>query len=93
MRRPKTGILAKLLIPAILAYALYMITDAGIKREEGERMLRQLSEQAQQLQQENERLRRDMDAGFVEEVIASIARERFGLVFPDEKVFYDPGAD
>ena len=90
MKKPITETLAKLIIPAVLAYAIFMIADATAKKTEGEELLRVLTEQADTLRRENESLRGELERGFSREVIASIARERFGLVFPDEKVFYDP---
>ena len=93
MKFPKTGTLAKLIIPALLIYALFMMADAREKRIEGEALLEQLQQQAESICRENEAMRREIDASDRDEVIASIARERFGLVMPDEKVFYDPSAD
>lgn len=90
MKFPRTGTLARLIIPALLAYAVFMIADAHAKRAEGVFQLQQLTEQAESVRRENERLRREIDSADSDEVIASVARERFGLVLPDEKVFYDP---
>ncbi len=93
MKFPKTGILVKLIIPALLIYALFMLADAGDKRVEGEAALDELRRQAESIRRENEQLQLEIDASGMDEVIASVARERFGLVLPDEKVFYDPSAD
>jgi len=90
MKFPKTDTLAKLIIPALLIYALFMIADASEKRAAGEELLRDLQQQARELRQENELLQREIDSADDDEVIAAVARKRFGLVLPDEIVFYDP---
>lgn len=90
MKFPKTGTLAKLIIPAILIYALFMMADAREKSLEGKELLRGLRQQAETIRRENEILQLEIDSSGNDEVIASVARERFGLVMPDEKVFYDP---
>ena len=90
MKIPKTGTLAKLIIPAVLTYALFMMADAAEKRAAGEELVSQLQQQADELRRENELLRQEIASAGDDEVIAAVARERFGLVLPDEKVFYDP---
>ena len=90
MKCPKAGTLAKLIIPLLLGYALFMTADAHIRRSEAAGELDRLLQQAEEMRQENERLRQEIDSADSDEVIAAIARERFGLVMPDEKVFYDP---
>lgn len=90
MKIPKTGTLAKLIIPAVLTYGLFMMADAAEKRAAGEELVSQLQQQADELRRENELLRQEIASAGDDEVIAAVARERFGLVLPDEKVFYDP---
>ena len=90
MKLPGTGTIAKLIIPAVLSYALFVTADAVRKLSAGEEMLVAMREQAQQLRRENEALRREILSADDDEVLAAVARERFGLVLPDEKVFYDP---
>lgn len=90
MKFPKAGTLAKLIIPIVLLYALFMTAEALVRRTEAEDYLEQLQQQAESIRRENERLRRETRAADSDEVIAAVARERFGLVLPDEKVFYDP---
>jgi len=93
MKYPGRGILVKVVILALLIYALFMLADSGAKRAEGQKVLEELRQQAETLRRENEALQLEIDSANDDEVIASVARERFGLVMPDEKVFYDPGAD
>ena len=90
MKFPHRGTLAKIIIPAILMYALLMTADARIKRGEGEALMASLQHRAEEIRRENELLRREIDSFGDAELLASMARERLGLVFPDEKVFYDP---
>ncbi len=93
MKYPRWSTLAKFIIPALLIYALFMMADAREKRIEGESLLRELQQQADSIRKENEALEWEISASHTDEVIASVARERFGLVMPDEKVFYDPTSD
>ncbi len=90
MKFPRTSTLIKLIIPAILLYALFMMLSSGEKRAEGEALLQELRQQAAILRQENEKLQSEIDSAQDDEVIANVARERFALVMPDEIVFYDP---
>lgn len=89
MRFPKR-VIARIIIPAVLIYALFMLAEATEKRAEGEALLLELRQEAESIRRYNERLRREIEQWPSDEAIASVARERFGLVFPDEKVFYDP---
>ena len=54
--------------------------------------LSMLREQAGAIRQENEALQREIEESSLDGVIAAVARERFGLVMPDEIVFYDASA-
>ena len=92
MKFPKGSTLAKLIIPALLIYAFFMMADSAEKRISGEDLLASLQQQAAELRRENEILRQEIAASQDDELIVQIARKRFGLVLPDEKVFYDPSS-
>ena len=51
-----------------------------------------LAQQASSLRRENEILQREIEESSLDSVIAAVARERFGLVMPNEIVFYDASA-
>ena len=84
--------IARFIIPIVLAYALINLSDALEKRNRALDELSMLREQASALRQENEALQREIEESSFDSVIAAVARERFGLVMPDEIVFYDASA-
>ena len=90
MKFPKGSTLAKLIIPVLLIYAFFMMTDAAEKRAAGESLVASLRQQAEKLRRENELLRQDIESAGDEEFMAELARKNFGYVRPDEIVFYDP---
>ncbi len=90
MKVPGTQTLLKLIIPAILIYALWNIFDLKEERERGNALLEQLRVEAESLEKENARIAAEIASAGDDKLIAAIARERFGLVMPDEIVFYGP---
>lgn len=90
MKIPGAYTLLKFIIPAILIYSLLTINELAGERERGEALLRELQMKADSIERENERITAEIKSAGDEQFIAAIARERFGLVMPDEIVFYGP---
>ena len=90
MKFPKAGTIARLIIPLLLAYGIFLMADALRLNSELKELHGSLEAQLETVRRENERLQQEIDSASSDEVIAAVARERFGLVLPDEKVFYDP---
>lgn len=90
MRFPKAGTIARLIIPLLLAYGILLLAEALERNTELKELYASLQQQAESIERENGRLRQEIASADNDEVIAAVARERFGLVLPDEKVFYDP---
>ncbi len=90
MKIPGVHTLLKFIIPAVLIYALLNIYELKEERERSDALLEELRIKAESLEKENERLSEEISSAGDEELIASIARKRFGLVMPDEIVFYGP---
>ncbi len=90
MKVPGTQTLLKFIIPVILIYALLSIYELKEERARGNALLEQLQSEAESLERENERIASEIASAGNDELIAAIARERFGLVMPDEIVFYGP---
>ena len=84
--------IARFIIPIVLIYALFNLGDALEKRTKALGELSLLKEQLGSIQRENEALQREIEESSLDSVIAAVARERFGLVMPDEIVFYDASA-
>ena len=90
MKIPQWSTAARFIILSLILYALFTLASAGSRIAAGEELLRQLSQQAEEMERENELLRTEIASAGDENLIADMARRRFGLVLPDEKVFYDP---
>ena len=90
MKPPISHTLVKLIIPAILIYSLLSINDLKKQKEQGYALLEELRIKAETLEKENERISEEIASAGDDELIAAIARKRFGLVMPDEIVFYGP---
>ena len=90
MKIPGVHTLLKLIIPVILIYALLSIYDLKKEKEQGEARLEELRIKTESLEKENERISEEIASAGDDELIAAIARKRFGLVMPDEIVFYGP---
>lgn len=90
MNVPGTHTLLKFIIPAILIYALLNIYDLGEDRGQALALLDELKAEAESIELENRRISAEISSAGDDELIAAIARERFGLVMPDEIVFYGP---
>ena len=91
MKLKKAGLLTKLLIVAMVAYACYTIITVRTHTAEAENQLNSLTKQVEQAQQENARLEYEIEHSTDPETIEEIAREKLGLVKPGEKIFYDIG--
>ena len=91
MKLKKAGLLTKLLIVAMVAYAGYTIITVRTHTAEAVNQLNSLTKQVEQAQQENARLEYEIEHSTDPETIEEIAREKLGLVKPGEKIFYDIG--
>ncbi|MBO5976810.1 MAG: septum formation initiator family protein [Oscillospiraceae bacterium] len=90
MKIPGVHTLLKFIIPAVLIYALLNIYQLKEERERGSALLEELRIKAESIEKENERISAEIASAGDDELIAAIARKRFGLVMPDEIVFYGP---
>ena len=91
MRLKRSSIFTKLVILAVIVYALGMLAGQWRKEQAAESERQALQMEAERLQQENQLLRYEIDHAEDSEVLAAIARERMGLVMPGEKILYDVG--
>ena len=90
MKIPGVHTLLKFIIPAVLIYALLNIYELKEERERGNALLEELRIKAETLEKENARIAEEISSAGDDKLIATIARKRFGLVMPDEIVFYGP---
>ena len=75
------------MIAAVLAYALIRFCAVKSTLEEAENARRALGSEVQTLRLETEALSRALDAPPDEREIERSARERLGLVLPEESIF------
>jgi cell division protein FtsB len=76
-----------IVIAALLAYAMIRCCAVKSSLEEAEEARRTLCSEVQALREETEALERELRAGPDEHEIEKLARERLGLVMPDETIF------
>ena len=75
------------MIAAVLAYALIRCGTVKSSLEEAENARRALCSEVQTLREETETLKTALGSPPDEEEIEKLARERLGLVMPDETIF------
>jgi len=78
----------RIVILALMCYALLSLASAGRELYAAEAYLRELEAGYTLLQEENRRLRELAENGYDDEQIRLLARQRLGLVMPGEIIFY-----
>ena len=90
MKRP-VNIYAKILIPALMVYAMLSLWRTGEKAEAAMALRQELRQRAQALTEEVGELWHRVESADDPATIAEVARSELGLVLPGDKVFYDTG--
>lgn len=85
----KAGLLTKLLILAMIAYAAYNIATVRSNIAQAQQDLTSLTQEVEDARQVNAQLTYEIEHKDDPETIEQIAREKLGLVKPGEKIFYD----
>ncbi len=83
----------RIVIAALLAYAVLRYCAVKSSLEEAEIARRTLSSEVQALREESAALKSALDSGPDDEEIEKLARDRLGLVLPDETIFYFTNAE
>ena len=83
----------RIIIAALLAYALIRFCAAKSSLEEAENARRTLSSEVQTLREETAALEQALLSPPDESEIEKLARERLGLVMPDETIFIFTNAE
>ena len=91
MRLRRARLLTLVVIAGMIAYACYALWNMKTKVAQAAETEAQLQRQIQQIQEENAALQYAIDNQNDEKVIEDIARNRLGLVLPEEQIFYDTG--
>ena len=86
----------KIINVAIIALVCYVISSLIVLQADISSYSKKLDELEQQKQQQiltNEELAALLEEGTDEEYIIKIAREKLGLIFPEERVFYNASGE
>lgn len=87
MKLKKAGLITKIVVAVLVVYAAVRLFGVHDQIEEAKAARKELTEQAQALEIENAAMRYALENSDEDSVKAQIARDRLGLVFPDEEVF------
>lgn len=91
MKFRSAGWLTALVIAGLMAYACITLMNMKTKVAEAAKTEAQLQSQIEAIQEQNASLQYAIDNQDDPGTIEDIARDRLGLVMPDERIFYDAG--
>ena len=91
MKRQGVGILTIIVLAGLIAYAFVTLSSMRSQVNEAARTQQELQDRIEQLQEENYDLQYALDHQNDPETIGDIARDKLGLVMPDERIYYDAG--
>ncbi len=91
MKLKKASIFIKIVVLALLVYAVISITATRSEIARAKQQQAELKTQVETALQKNAELEYDIEHSHDNETIAEIARTKLGLVEPGEKIFYDVG--
>lgn len=89
MKLKRASIFTKVVIVALVLYAVVSIVTVRSEVAETKARRDELAAEVTELERENSELSYDISHGADDEAIEDIARDKLGLVKPGEKVFYD----
>ena len=89
MKRNRAAISTKIIVIAIVVYAGLEWTTLHRQVQAAQTLLAQLEEQKAVVLQENTQIRYEVEHIHDEAVMARLARQKLGLVAPDELIFID----
>ena len=89
MKFKKAGISTKIVIAALLVYAVVSLVTVRSKTAALNAQTQQLQQQVTDMTQSNAELEYKIEHSEDADTIEEIARDKLGLVKPGEKIFYD----
>ena len=89
MKFKKAGIITKIVIEALLVYAVVSLVTVRSKTAALNAQTQQLQQQVTDMTQSNAELEYKIEYSEDADTIEEIARDKLGLVKPGEKIFYD----
>ena len=91
MKLRRASWLTGLVIVGLIVYACIALMNMRTKVAMASETEAELRQKAEEIQETNAALQYAIDNRYDEKTIEDIARDRLGLVLPDEKIFYDSG--
>lgn len=91
MKFRSAGWLTALVIAGLLAYGCITLLNMKTKVADATKTEAQLQAQIEAIQESNASLQYAIENQDDPDTIEDIARDRLGLVMPDEQIFYDAG--
>ena len=91
MKRRGVGILTIIVLTGLIVYACVTLSNMRSRVNDSSRIEQELQGRIEQLQEENYDLQYALDHHNDPETIGDIARDKLGLVMPDERIYYDAG--
>ena len=89
MKFKKASIFTKLVIAALMVYALISLVVVHQRTAQLQDRAAALQQQVSEMTQSNAELQYQIDHSDDDDMRESVAREKLGLVKRDEKIFYD----
>ena len=87
MKKARRGIVLKLLIAAVLVYVGVQIIQVRAQIPAKQKQLQEYEQKIEDQTIKNVGLQKEIEMEFTEEQIKKIARERLGLISPDEQIY------
>lgn len=91
MKLRRSGVLVSLVILALLAYACVSLWGLHQKLQDAARTEAELQQEVTALESQNAALQYAVENADDPEVIAGVARDKLGLVMPEDRIFRDGG--
>lgn len=91
MKVKKTSVVTKIVIVALIVYAVVSLISVRGKTAEAQQQKTELQQKVTQMAEANAELQYGIDHSTDDQTIEDIAREKLGLVKPGEVIFYDTG--
>ena len=91
MKVKKTSVVTKIVIVALIVYAVVSLISVRGKTAHALQQKTELQQKVTQMAEANAELKYGIDHSTDDQTIENIAREKLGLVKPGEVIFYDTG--
>lgn len=91
MKLRRSGIFTSLVILALLVYACVSLWGMRQKLQDAAQLEAELQQKVTELESQNASLQYAIENAEDPEVIAGVARDKLGLVMPDDRIFRDGG--